>query len=70
MGMCRFCWNGLSPGEPHIHDACIDEWERRYASGLCTRCGRGKAASGFMCDDCFGADNGAPYSGYPGERSR
>ena len=38
------------------HEACADEWKRRYAARLCTMCGINPSAVAACCSMCARGD--------------
>lgn len=67
MGNCEYCLDAVGPDntEPHIHDACFQEFGSRVGNGLCVKCaGPGRGDGYLCCEQCVSYD--ASYSGYPG----
>lgn len=67
---CLYCGKRAAGGLPH--GACVAEYARRRAAGLCIKCGAhpmGRTVGGTWCTTCHTSPD-PRWSGYRGDDAR
>ena len=67
MNRCAYCKQDVGYDDPggEFHRTCLDEFNRRFDSNTCVRCGQQPAPKGSFCGDCSKL-SAPPWRNYPG----